>query len=581
MVKERFYVEEMRIERFRKLKDVELKFGKKITVVSGQNGVGKSNILSLLCSCSGTSKLKTYNNKNFQPEFYEYFILDKSEIAKDKDSKYGVFVNFKYSCEGGNPYVFTKSLTLKDDTETHGHVRIIPRTTNKYDKNISVLQAQQDVKRITKTGAAARVPIASQFVSLARLFPIGEANPKVTELHSRIKYNSISIVKKYRDWYNYVLPDSISEDEDTFIKLEKNLLESDSLALKLKNTPLEGQSIGQDNLGNIITSLINFYIISENEDYNGGILCIDEMDVSLHPDAQLRLFELLDIVSEELALQIIISSHSLTVIEKLLNNRKKSPDDYELIYLKNASMPYPTEILSIHHIKADLYMENYSVSPPVKVYFEDPNTQIIHKMLIDAAERLGMDTKLVADVEEIALALGKATLLKMNEQDQYFSSVCIILDGDGKYDGNYPNMYDHLQNEVKGSAQSSRAFNILTLPGHFPPEFYMYRIIYQYCENQEQHMRFWRSMDTVPDLTAYTVDRVKEHCISKVDLQKNSKINIFKSTDLQDYMIRFCEKTGILKDYYENNISELEKYINAYKEKIYILNSKNVAEKVY
>ncbi|WP_370854705.1 AAA family ATPase [Megasphaera sp.] len=54
------------------------------------------------------------------------------------------------------------------------------------------------------------------------------------------------------------------------------------------------------------------------EDYSSGILCIDEIDVSLHPDAQQRLIDLLDKLSSELNLQIIISSHSLVIIKEIL-----------------------------------------------------------------------------------------------------------------------------------------------------------------------------------------------------------------------------------------------------------------------
>ncbi|MBC2025045.1 ATP-dependent nuclease [Listeria booriae] len=580
MGKERFYIDNMKIERFRKLKDLELNFGRKITVISGQNGVGKSNILSLLCSSSGTSKLKTYNNKNFQPEFYEYFVLSKDEIVKNQEGKYSVYITFEHVKEKQH-FNFTKSLTLKDDTETHGHIRIIPRTTNVMDKEISRKDVEQLVKARTNTGAAARVPIASQFVSLARLFPIGESNPSVKEVHARMKYNAREVVAKYRDWYNYVFPDSISDDEETFLKLEKSLLDSDSLALKIKNTPLEAQSVGQDNLGSIVTSLINFYLISEEIDYNGGLLCIDELDVSLHPDAQVRLFELLNKLSDELKLQIVISSHSLTLIEKVINVGRKSPDDYELIYLKNASMPFVTKGKTIHSIKADLYMVNYAVSPPVKVYFEDPSTQFVHEMLLKAAKKLGISTKLVTETSEVALAIGKSILLKMNDQDAYFNDVCIILDGDGKYDGNYPNMFEHLEKDVKASPQSKRSFNIMSLPNHFPPEFYIFRIIYQYCVHQEKHMKFWRSMDEFPELASYTVDQVKTHLISKVELNENLKIEALKKVDLQKYMMQFFSKTDILKDYYAEDTAELKKYIEDFQTKIKVINDRNVASKVY
>ena len=60
------------IENFRNFRDASFDLGQKITVVSGQNGVGKSNILSLIASSSGVSS-KSMLGSNFQPEFTDFF----------------------------------------------------------------------------------------------------------------------------------------------------------------------------------------------------------------------------------------------------------------------------------------------------------------------------------------------------------------------------------------------------------------------------------------------------------------------------------------------------------------------------
>lgn len=62
------------IENFRNFRDTSFDLGQKITVVSGQNGVGKSNILSLIASSSGVSS-KSMLGSNFQPEFTDFLIL--------------------------------------------------------------------------------------------------------------------------------------------------------------------------------------------------------------------------------------------------------------------------------------------------------------------------------------------------------------------------------------------------------------------------------------------------------------------------------------------------------------------------
>ena len=67
---------ELILENFRNFRDVIIPLGKKITIVSGVNGVGKSNILSLIASGSGISKRSSLGS-NFQPEFLDFLILIK------------------------------------------------------------------------------------------------------------------------------------------------------------------------------------------------------------------------------------------------------------------------------------------------------------------------------------------------------------------------------------------------------------------------------------------------------------------------------------------------------------------------
>ena len=70
--------EHFSVEYFRNFKEVSFELGRKITVISGQNGVGKSNLLSLIASGSGLNK-KSVLGSNFQPEFYEFFNVDEDE----------------------------------------------------------------------------------------------------------------------------------------------------------------------------------------------------------------------------------------------------------------------------------------------------------------------------------------------------------------------------------------------------------------------------------------------------------------------------------------------------------------------
>ena len=61
-------IQHVKVEKFRSFHDVEFDIGRKITVISGQNGVGKSNLISLIASGSGLGKSSEFGG-NFQPKF--------------------------------------------------------------------------------------------------------------------------------------------------------------------------------------------------------------------------------------------------------------------------------------------------------------------------------------------------------------------------------------------------------------------------------------------------------------------------------------------------------------------------------
>ena len=56
---------------------------------------------------------------------------------------------------------------------------------------------------------------------------------------------------------------------------------------------------------------------TKGQNVGNGILCIDEFESSLHPVAQLRLFEYLYRWSAKYNVQIVISTHSLHLIQDL------------------------------------------------------------------------------------------------------------------------------------------------------------------------------------------------------------------------------------------------------------------------
>lgn len=242
------------IENFRNFRDASFDLGQKITVVSGQNGVGKSNILSLIASSSGVSS-KSMLGSNFQPEFTDFFNIDPEEPYED----YKLYLTYKDS-NGMN--AFTKRLGFKDDTKSGRGIRIIPRTSNIGLDNCTNREAAQYVKRNYGVGADGRVKIPTIYLSLSRLYPLGERKEtvKISKINKNNTFYKTKADEKYKEWYNYIIPNSIVNDA-SLTMVQKNACSRASLHMDLINTPTLSQSIGQDNIGNIISAFGRYLCI--------------------------------------------------------------------------------------------------------------------------------------------------------------------------------------------------------------------------------------------------------------------------------------------------------------------------------
>ena len=307
---------------------------------------------------------------------------------------------------------------------------------------------------------------------------------------------------------------SISEDAEISI-IAKKACSRASLHMDMENTPTLSQSVGQDNIGNIISALTDIYLLSTEEGYNGALLCIDEIEVSLHPDTQIRLLDLLDKISAELKIQVVVSTHSLTVLKECLKKEKKDSDRYKVIYLKNPSSPYVTEIKAYDLLKADLFGSLQYEKIKVRTYFEDCVGKELFNELIEAYRNiytavakhpeekilrnaeavknyqkinerilsLGAFGNICDELNQIVTHCGCDELLDISSADTFFNRVIIMLDGDARIaeKKSQPCVKDYLNTffnpKEKGLSERKHSPNIIFAPGFFAPESFYYKIM--------------------------------------------------------------------------------------------------------
>ena len=602
----------MEIEYFRSFHDVQFDVGRKITAISGQNGVGKSNIASLIASGSGLSK-KGELGSNFQPEFSDFFNVESTENF----TEYKLFLTYK---EDGREGTVLKRLSFKDDTATNRGIRIIPRTSNRDMTGVGSKEAERMAKDTFGVGGAARVPIPTIYLSISRLYPLGERRETVTikEIKKTNRLYQNEADAKFREWYNAVIPGSIKRDASLSI-IEKKTSSRSSLHMDMERTPTLSQSVGQDNIGNIISALVDIYLLSKQEDYAGAILCIDEVEVSLHPDTQLHLLSLLDKLADELDIQFVVSTHSLTILKELLKKQSRNPEDYSVVYLKNPSAPMITKHNTYEMLKADLLGRTTFDFPKTKIYFEDEVGQHVFHMLVSSLryqcialksgnglrgidevtnsgklqaelERLERFSGILPDLQEIVMHLGCETLLTMSVQDQmYFQRVLFLLDGDARYKdpAQKPRIRDYLDEKYDSTGKNDRNHPVNTcfLPEHFAPESYLYGIIYHLANHENDHSVFWRTLDDSEETALYTATKIRNMFSGlPTEFDNDDLKTIFKpyQPDAENSEIwQFIDKSHMLDYYYSDyrNVGELIKFFSEFEKSYGIAHAKTIANR--
>ena len=563
----------MKLENFRKFTSSDiLEFGKKITVISGINGIGKSSLLAILASTSGTND-KRINGLPFQPEFTELFSIDKNE---DYD-KYKIFVEFDNKID--NPqksYYLTKRISFKNDVNSGRGIRLIPRTCPPIDNDeskykLTVKEAQDD----DEFGSGSkRVPVPTEYVSLSRLVPLGESNvtfSKIRNSNKIIKNGSKDFFKKC---YNSVLDNSISDDSTPiFVSKGVGSQKREHLSLNPKDTTEKTLSVGQDNLEALTAAFTDFYALRAElgEKYQGGILCIDEIDASLHPSAVKKLWTLLKNLTDELNLQIILTSHSLVILKEICKSQMADPENYRLLYFKDNEHPRLSENTEYEILKADMFDQITVSGPKIKIYCEDNITKKLFDLLEYCLKKKGSNKKLINyfnyyDFCTVGVKLGKDHLNQLPKEDDYFRTVLILLDGDAKLKSDVdPNVALHKsKKDFEKGRKSKKATcdNIVRLPTFYSPENYIFKVLEEVCDKYNEYNNFWSYIDNIPELSNYTVPRLrKKFRLKDKDLTYK---DIHDSKSWMNDALDFVDKSHLLVYYYKNNsnINELISFEN-------------------
>ncbi|WP_031311096.1 AAA family ATPase [Stutzerimonas stutzeri] len=441
-------IKKIHIDKFRALNDIALEFGSRITIISGKNGTAKSSILGILAQTfnfrrdpltNRLLKFKTLNNDAFKSAPKDHFRLSK------KYDKTGTMSTKIFMYDGYTNQDTEMQLRIYDYSD-----RPDPRPVMRGNKTVAT-------KKNTSWNPAHPVI----YLSLSRLMPIT----------NREDYSAYSL--KY-----------LEDHKDAFLNLNSTLLNKqgttratattgsmNSAVAHGENYDQDAVSAGEDNAGQLTLALMSFRKLKEEySDYKGGLLLIDEADAGLFPAAQIALIKILAKECKSLNLQVIMTSHSPTMIEEVHNLSKIAKADYKTIYLSDTYGSIESyEDWSWQDIYADLMIRTVEVNketlPKVNIYFEDKEACDLFNNIVTSRSI----KKTLNQFKEINLGCAQYNTLIEHGIPEFTKKSLIVLDGDAK----------------KYEKHSS----VVLLPTDLPPD----QLLFEYLYNKPDNHKIWKN----------------------------------------------------------------------------------------
>lgn len=589
---------------FRKLKNIEIPIAPYITAIAGHNGIGKSTILGLIANCSGLSKgEKSFFGKVFQSNFQEAFHLDyfqdydkylingtkKADTPKVtvqyhvETNQDGSFIELNKICAVSIQKHAIKerlyknhmikvpedkhidpnhSLDLEDfDNNSLSsssepliniwRLRIIPRTQQLPNTpEIEVLDE--------KLKGAGKMPIPTLYLGMSRMTPIGEFDAELIDKKTIRKMNGEDknfIVNSFKD----VLYFDESDNEIT-----AHSFSSSKKSSYLPSFPYHSftVSLGQDSLSSIVTALASFNYLKRTspQTYSGGILVIDEVDAGLHPRAQEKLINLLHTQARRLNLQIILTTHSLTVIKTILSKNEHPGEKVNgVVYLQDSNFPRIMENPTYTKIKNDMLVLAPLEDKPetIKLYFEDDEALFFFKQILKYKNIIHDKDYFGKELELISLSVGCNILLDLHKGDSYFQSVILIPDND--VFSSESNRKTIEENPNICPLPNDSTFTDNTRHTERNPEMILYRFLQRKLEGHNDN--FWKQMPG-----AYTSDYVRDRVMT---LTSNSNRDENKKW-FQDN-VNFIEKSGIIEKWCGENETQVDMFLERIVEAVNIV----------
>ena len=415
-------VKKINIIRYRKLENMEIDMTPGINIISGTNGTCKTSLLHMI-SNAHQAVTKTCD-----------WLSDKNclNIIKQINNV-------------TNPKI--ESLTKGDKTYndpangisgTLFSVDYFGYASLEFRKHNSKINNRYAVKPQYKKGTSERLPFCPViYLGLTRLYPFGEFqnDEAVKKLNKSLPAQYQEEIATIYQRLTGINISAVSPQKMGDIKTRADF-KSDKLGID-SNTI----SAGEDNLFIIISALISlkyYYESISSRNNIESVLLIDEFDATLHPSLQFKLLDLFRKFSTDCKIQVVFTTHSLSILEYALKKK-----DNVIYLIDNITSVVKMESPDIYKIKMylnDATRDDIYLNKAIPLFTEDNEARVFIKILFDYFEELYPDFSQVRRFFHLVEANIGAENLKSLFNDTYLlrttmKFIC-VLDGDQKEDLN-------------------------------------------------------------------------------------------------------------------------------------------------
>lgn len=448
-------IEGISFVKYRSFTNNEFRFTPTVNLISGTNGTGKSTLLHVIGnafqkvvpSCPwmvdsfGTRELRS-SSALLNPKIES--LLRGSKYADPAEDVKGNLFSVTY--RGGQSLSFRR------------------HNSKNIDRN--------SVKPQYSGGRTRKLPSTPVlYLGLSRLIPYAEFEGKVTgDLGKALNSERIeSLRENYKKLVGLDIdPELISIESTNGIKSRGSFLTD--------NQGIDSNTIsaGQDNVFILLHSLELLRTYAELTENSPSLLLVDEIESTLHPTLQMKLYELLLDYSKRFKIQIIMTTHSIDLLEYALRAKQN------VIYLRKGPkgvecLPEPTPVSIRMSLRTET-MNDLLPDRKIFIFTEDKEARLLVDKMFRKIEAIDPSfSRVRSRFHLLDVNIGGDQIKSLFKEGSLRSTVPLmaILDGD------------------KGDSAATPDFthSLAYLPGGDSPE----KFLFDYAaELYEKDSDFWR-----------------------------------------------------------------------------------------